>query len=131
MAVFEGHWLARLGWQVAALKCRPRDRWIGWPRVLQYQRLHLIANNARFLVLPEIRVPNLASRVLALNLRRLSKDWEAVYGHPLRLAETFVDARFSGICYRAANWQVLGQTRGFCRRNGHYAAHARPKQVLV
>ncbi len=131
VAVLEGEWLALLGWQVAALKCRPRDRWIGWPRVLQYQRLHLIANNARFLVLPEIRVPNLASRVLALNLRRLSKDWQSVYGHPLLLAETFVDARFSGTCYRAANWQALGHTRGFARSNGHYVAHARPKQVLV
>jgi hypothetical protein len=131
VAVLEGEWLALLGWQVAALKCRPRDCWIGWPRVLQYQRLHLIANNARFLVLPEIRVPNLASRVLALNLRRLSQDWEAVYGHPLLLAETFVDARFSGTCYRAANWQALGHTQGFARSNGHYVAHDRPKQVLV
>jgi hypothetical protein len=100
---------------------------------LHYQRLHLLANNARFLILPAAgRVPNLASRVLALNLRRLSGDWQRIHGHPLLLAETFVDlARFTGACYRAANWQALGTTRGFARRNGRYAAHGEPKQALV
>jgi hypothetical protein len=132
VAVAEGQWLALLGWQAAALKCAARDGWIGWARVLHYQRLHLLANNARFLVLPGARVPNLASRVLALNLRRLSADWQRLHGHPLLLAETFVDtARFTGACYRAANWQALGSTRGFARHNGHYSAHGEPKQVLV
>jgi len=132
VAVADGRWLALLGWQAAALKCAARDVWIGWPRVLQYQRLHLLANNARFLILPGEQVTNLASRVLALNLRRLAADWRAVHGHALLLAETFVDtARFTGACYRAANWQVLGSTRGFARDNGHYRAHGVPKQVLV
>ena len=132
VAAIEGRWLALLGWQAAALKCAPRDAWIGWGRVLHYQRLHLIANNARFLVLPAGRLPNLASRVLALNLRRLSGDWQQIHGHPLLLAETFVDpARFTGTCYRAANWQAVGSTRGFARRNGHYLAHGQPKQVLL
>ena len=132
VAVTEGHWLALLGWQAAALKCAARDAWIGWPRVLHYQRLHLLANNARFLILPDVRVPNLASRVLALNVRRLSADWQRIHGHPLLLAETFVDiTRFTGACYRAANWQALGSTRGFARRNGHYSAHGEPKAVLV
>jgi hypothetical protein len=95
--------------------------------------LHLLANNARFLILPSVgQVPNLASRVLALNLRRLSTDWQRVHGHPLLLAETFVDrARFTGACYRAANWQVVGTTRGFARRNGRYTPHGEPKQALV
>jgi hypothetical protein len=100
--------------------------------VLHYQRLHLLANNARFLILPGVQVANLASRVLALNLRRLSADWRRVHGHPLLLAETFVDtARFTGACYRGANWQVLGSTRGFARHNGRYSAHGVPKQVLI
>lgn len=132
VAVADGRWLALLGWQAAALKCAVRDAWIGWARVLHYQRLHLLANNARFLILPDVQVPNLASRVLALNLRRLCGDWQRIHGHPLLLAETFVDtARFTGACYRAANWQVLGSTRGFARHNGRYAAHGQPKQVLV
>jgi len=133
VATIDGRWLALLGWQAAALKCAARDGWIGWPRVLHYQRLHLLANNARFLILPSVgHVPNLASRVLALNLRRLSTDWQRVHGHPLLLAETFVDrARFTGACYRAANWQVVGTTRGFARRNGRYTPHGEPKQALV
>ena len=132
VAVAGERWLALLGWQAAALKCSVRDAWIGWPRVLHYQRLHLLANNARFLILPHAHVPNLASRVLALNLRRLSGDWQRIHGHPLLLAETFIDtARFTGACYRAANWQVLGHTRGFSRHNGRYRAHGQPKQVLL
>jgi hypothetical protein len=132
VAVAGERWLALLGWQAAALKCSARDAWIGWPRVLHYQRLHLLANNARFLILPDAHVPNLASRVLALNLRRLSGDWQRIHGHPLLLAETFIDtARFTGACYRAANWQVLGHTRGFSRHNGRYRAHGQPKQVLL
>jgi hypothetical protein len=132
VAVADERWLALLGWQAAALKCAARDAWIGWPRVLHYQRLHLLANNARFLILPEARLPNLASRVLALNLHRLSADWQRIHGHPLLLAETFVDtARFTGACYRAANWQALGSTRGFARHNGRYTLHGQPKQVLV
>ncbi|MGH8651289.1 MAG: Druantia anti-phage system protein DruA [Gammaproteobacteria bacterium] len=75
VAVGGDEWLALLGWQAAALKCTARDRWIGWPPVLQHQRLPLIANNARFLILPDVRVPNLASRVLSLTLKRLSQDW--------------------------------------------------------
>lgn len=102
-------WVVLLGWGSAALKCGPRDQWIGWDRTLQWRRLHLIANNVRFLILPDWHEPNLASRLLALNLKRLSQDWELYYGHPLLLAETFVDsARFRGTCYRAAGWHVHG-----------------------
>jgi hypothetical protein len=132
VAVHRGRWLALLGWQAAALKCRVRDAWIGWPSVLHYRRLHLLANNARFLLLPGPRVANLASRILGLTLQRLSGDWQQVYGHPILVAETFVDpARFAGTCYRAANWQPLGATRGFARSSGRYVAHGRPKQVWV
>lgn len=126
------HWVALLGWGSAALKCQPRDGWIGWERSLQWRRLRWIANNVRFLVLPQWRQPNLASRVLGLNLKRLSRDWELYYGHPLLLAETFVDpARFRGTCYRAAGWQRLGTTRGFAKRGRGYQSHGKPKMVWV
>jgi hypothetical protein len=125
-------WVALLGWGSAAFKCGPRDGWIGWERPLQWRRLHLIANNVRFLILPGWHQPNLASRLLALNLKRLSRDWELYHGHPILLAETFVDgARFRGTCYRAAGWQVLGQTRGFAKRNRRYWRHGQPKLVFV
>ena len=105
----DGQWLALLGWASAALKCAPRDAWIGWAKALQWQRIGLIANNARFLTLPGVQVRNLASQVLGANLRRLSSDWQAVHGHGLMLAETFIDpARFAGTRYRAANWIALG-----------------------
>lgn len=132
VATWEGEWVGLLGWGAAALKCGPRDAWIGWTPALKFRRLHLIANQVRFLILPEWHRPNLASHILALNLRRLSADWERYYGHPLLLAETFVDeARFRGTCYRAAGWQGLGLTRGFAKRNRGYVSHGRPKQVWV
>ncbi len=132
VAVFDGDWLALIGWQGAALKCQARDRWIGWPKLIQYQRLHLVANNARFLILPGVRVSNLASRILALNLKRLSADWQARHGHPLLLAESFVDrSRFTGACYRAANWVSLGDTRGFAKSGRRYFRHGCRKEVFV
>ena len=132
VAGVEKEWVALLGWGSAALKCGVRDRWIGWDRALQWRRLHLVANNVRFLILPGWNQPNVASRVLALNLKRLSQDWEICHGHPVLLAETFVDsARFRGTCYRAAGWQALGETRGFAKRNDHYWHHGQKKIVLV
>lgn len=128
----EGQWVALLGWCSAVLKCQARDRWIGWPEMVQWQRLPLVVNNARYLILPGERIANLASRVLALNLRRLSRDWQAVHGHPVFLAETFVDSRrFAGTCYRAAGWLEVGVTRGYGRRAGRYEAHGEPKTVWV
>lgn len=132
VATLAEQWVALLGWGAAALKCTPRDVWIGWTPSLKFRRLHLIANNVRFLILPAWHVPNLASCILALNLKRLSPDWERYYGHPLLLAETFVDgARFRGTCYRAAGWQALGTTRGFAKRGRGYTAHGQPKLVLI
>ena len=125
-------WVALLGWGAAALKCAARDAWIGWTPALKFRRLHLLANNVRFLILPGWHLPNLASRVLALNLHRLSADWERYYGHPILLVETFVDAaRFRGTCYGAAGWQRLGLTRGFAKCGPGYVAHGQPKQMWV
>jgi len=128
----DGVWVALLGWCAGAFKVAVRDTWLGWAREVQFRRLHLVANNCRFLVLPGGRVPNLASKVLSLSVRRLSGDMAAAFGHPVLLAETFVDpSRFTGSCYRAANWRLLGKTRGFARSAGGWVAHGQPKQVLV
>lgn len=132
VAILNGEWVALLGWGCAAFKIAPRDRWIGWAGEQQFRRLHLIANNQRFLILPGVRIKNLASRVLSVNVRRLSEDWQALYGHPVLLAETFVDPeRFGGVSYRAAGWQVLGSSRGFRRNAGRYYHHGKSKMVLV
>ena len=134
VAVWRGHWLALVGWQSGAFKCAPRDRWLRWHRSVQFRRLHLIANNTRFLVLPaSAGVPNLASRTLGRSLRRLSADWAALHGHPLELAETFVDpSRFRGACYDASNWVRVGRTKGFARHNGGYTdPHDCPKEMFV
>lgn len=132
VATDEQQWVALLGWGSAALKCTVRDRWIGWEPEQQWRRLHLIANSVRYLILPGANQANLASRVLALNLKRLSQDWQSHHGHPIVMAETFVDgARYSGVSYRAAGFVVLGRTRGFAKRNRRYWYHGQVKLVLV
>lgn len=121
-----------LAWAAAALKCAARDRYIGWDEPTKAVKLGLVVNNARFLVLPDVSQKNLASRMLAANLRRLSGDWERRYGHPVHLAETFVDARrFRGTCYRASNWLLLGETRGWERSGATYRHHGERKLVFV
>lgn len=132
VATIDGEWVALLGWAAASLKNGHRDRWIGWTQEIQYRRLKYIANNVRFLILPWVRMKNLASKVLSLNLKRLSSDWEANYGHPIVLVETFIDhQRFSGTCYRAAGWIELGQTRGYGRKGGKYYHHGEAKTIFV
>ena len=136
VAVLGERWLALVGWQAGAFKLRPRDEWIGWLPEQQFRRLHLIANNSRFVILPEAQgTMNLASRVLGQSVRRLSGDMRKIHGHPALLAESFIDpSRFTGACYRAANWQVLGRTKGFSRNPGMpvtWTAHGRPKEILV
>ncbi len=133
VAEVEGHWVALLGWCSAALKVGARDRWIGWTPQQKQRRLQYVAQNGRFLLLTGAReVPNLASRVLALSVRRLAADWQAVHGHPVVLAETFVDgARFPGTCYRAAGWVEVGQTEGYGKNNMEYTEHGQPKRVLL
>ena len=128
-----GQWLALVVFSAPALKCGARDRWIGWSFGVQFDRLHLVTNNSRFLILPGAP-RNLGSQVLALCARRLVRDWPARFGHPLLLVETFVDpTRFHGTVYRAANWIEVGRTRGFRRqRRGYsYRQHAVPKRVFV
>jgi len=108
--------LACLGWCAASLRLEDREAWIGWTPVQRQQRLHLVVNNARFLILPGREgVANLASRILGLNAKRLSDDWQEHYGHPVLLAETFVEQDRLGSCYRACGWVEVGQTKGFRR----------------
>jgi len=98
----------------------------------QYKRLSFIANNICFLILPHVHIPNLASRVLALNLKQLSFNWQTFYGHPVYLAETFVDPQyFKGTCYKAQGWTLLGYTRGFAKCANRYYPHNRPKMVFI
>ncbi len=114
--------LALASFSAPALKCGVRDTWIGWDFRRQYDRLHLVANNSRFVILPQHHYPNLASRILSLCERHLVRDWPERFGHPLWLLETFVDpARFRGTIYRAAHWLALGQTRGYRRTRAGYS----------
>jgi hypothetical protein len=124
--------VALIGWAAAALKSTPRDAYIGWDWDTKCRRLSRVVNNIRFLVLPGPPVPNLASQVLAANLRRLSRDWQTRYGHPVYMAETFVDSsRFHGTCYRASNWIELGRTSGWSRQRTTYRHNGIPKTVFV
>ncbi len=126
-------WAALLSFSAVAWKCGVRDCWIGWDFRHQYDRLGLIANNSRFLILPEWHHRNLGSKVLSLCERRIAADWQARFAQPLLLLETFVDpSRFQGTVYRAANWIRLGLTQGFRRtREGHRAHAQLPKLVCV
>lgn len=108
-----GRILALLGFGAAAWKTQPRDLFIGWSPKQREARLHLVVNNARFLILPWVRCKNLASRILAMAARGLADDWRHRYGYRPVLLETFVERpRFRGACYQAANWTLLGETKG-------------------
>ena len=133
VAIWREHWVAQVGLSASALKCAVRDRWIGWDFRSQYGRLKLIANNSRFLILPQWHRPNVGSRVLSLLQRRAGADWQARFGHPLLLLETFVDPRrFHGGVYHASNWIELGLTQGYRRIRGGYSdAVDAPKRVFV
>ncbi len=105
--------IACLAWSSAPRHLGSRDRYIGWSAEARRRNIRFIAYNTRFLILPWVAVPHLASHLLSRMARRLSADWECMYGHPIYFLETFVDPeRFRGTCYRAANWVLLGRTTG-------------------
>jgi len=105
--------IALLGFGAAAWQTAPRDRYIGWDHEQRKKNLHLIINNARFLILPWVQSKNLASMILAMAAKRLPDDWQAQYAYRPVLMESFVEKpRFEGTCYKAANWRYLGQTKG-------------------
>lgn len=126
-------WVAVLVFSAAAKHLKHRDEWIGWTNEQRRRRLSLVTNNSRFLLLPDFSVPNLGSRILRLNLDRLSGDWQSRYGHPVEVVETFVDPeQFCGTVYTASGWTELGQTDGWgrCQRD-YYVKHDKPKRLFV
>src|SRR5712692_2065405 len=127
-----GRLLACVLFGSAAWTCRARDRWIGWTPAQRLRQLSRLTNNTRFLILPFVRVPHLASWILGRVLRRLSRDWEQKYGHPIVLVETFVDrTRFAGTAYAAANWIRLGGTTGRSRQDRYTTLQVPRKDVYV
>jgi hypothetical protein len=128
-----GDWLGVLVFCAASRRLRARDGWIGWSEEQRRRRLPLVVNNCRFLLLAHKTFPNLGSRSLRLTLDRLSADWQARYGHPVVLVETFVDPeQFCGTVYSANGWQELGATDGFGRvRRDFYVQHNKPKRLFA
>ncbi len=109
----ENNIIALLGFGASAWQCAPRDKYIGWSHDQRKKKLQYIVNNARFLILPWVKCKNLASKILSLTSHRLSRDWQGHYGYQPVLLETFVERdRFAGTCYKAANWVLVGQTKG-------------------
>ena len=125
--------LGCLQFSSAAWRMKARDHWIGWDEDCRKANLPRLINNSRFLLLPWVRVPNLASHVLALALRTVTQDWEHQYGLRPWLVETLVDSQYySGHCYRAANWLDVGLTTGRGRQDRDHQRHgAAPKRILL
>jgi Domain of unknown function (DUF4338) len=122
-----GRPIACLAWSSPPRHLGSRDRYIGWSTQARRRNISLVAYNTRFVILPWIRVPHLASHILGRVANRLSRDWERVYGHPVYFAETFIDrGRFRGTCYRAANWRFLGLTTG----RGKASTSKRPNRSI-
>ena len=133
-ASYQGQWLALLGWSAPAWHLQAREAWMNWSADQQRCRLHLMAQNSRFVILADrLQFPNLGTRAMKLCLDRLSEDWGAQHGHPILAVESFVDAQlFRGTVYKASNWTMLGPTAGYGRvAEDFYVAHERPKQLWV
>jgi hypothetical protein len=127
----QGRPIACLGWSSAPRHLGPRDRFIGWPAQARRKNIRYLAYNTRFLILPFVKVPHLASHILAAMARRLPADWQQHYGHAVYYLETFVDpGRFRGTCYRAANWRHLGLTTGRGKDDRTNRANRPLKEVL-
>src|SRR5450432_3742972 len=119
--------IACLAWSSAPRHLGSRDRYIGWSAEARRRNIRYIAYNTRFLILPWVQIPHLASHILGRVVHTLSHDWEHLYGHPVYFAETFIDpGRFRGTCYRAANWKLLGMTTG----RGKDSSIKRPNRSL-
>jgi hypothetical protein len=127
-----GRLLACLLFGSPAWKCRARDEFIGWSAQRRQEHLYLVTNNVRFLILPCVKVPHLASWILGQVLRRLSQDWQSKYGHGIVLVETFVEReRFAGTSYKAANWSCLGATRGRSRQDRYHRLSVPVKDLYL
>ncbi|HET7892042.1 MAG TPA: DUF4338 domain-containing protein [Candidatus Sulfotelmatobacter sp.] len=123
--------IACLAWSSAPRHLGSRDRYIGWSAEARRRNIRFIAYNTRFLILPWVRIENLASHILGRMAARISEDWQQMYGHPIYFLETFVDPeRFRGTCYRAANWVLLGKTTGRGKQSNSYVPNRSIKQIL-
>ena len=132
VALWRGQWIGLLNFSSASLKCGARDDWIGWGYRHKFNRLSLVTNNSRFLILPEWHLPNIATKILSLCQKRISTDWQKHFKHPLLMLETYVDPkRFQGTVYKAANWIMLGKTKGYSKKGPKYQANNSPKLVFV
>lgn len=128
----DGRMTGVISWGSAAWKLGLRDSFIGWDETTRIKNLHFIAGNHRFLILPWVKVKNLASHVLARAAKEAAKDWERIYGVKLYLLESFVDpAKFKGTCYKAANWIYLGQSKGASKSGNSYHWHGQRKDIYV
>ena len=124
-------WIGGFSFSGAAWSLHARDQWIGWDRELREKNLNQVVANSRFLVVPQWRVPHLASHVLGLAMKRLRADWRSRYGYEPVLAETFIDKeRFEGTCYRAANWIEVGQTQGRGRQDAMHCKRSSVKRII-
>ncbi len=127
-----GEWLGGFAFSAASWRLQSRDEWIGWNIPTREQNLHRLATNSRFLILPHVRVPHLASHLLGMVVKRLPQDWQRRYGYELLLVETFVDTKqFRGTCYRAANWIEVGQTQGRGRQDATHRRSSSVKRIFV
>ena len=116
----------------ASLRVGVRDRWLEWDEKTRRKLLPHVVNNNRFLILPWVRIKNLASHILSQSLRLLTGDWFRLYGYPPHLVETFVDlVRHQGTCYKAANWRYLGETQGYSKVGKAFVYHGNRKGVFV
>jgi hypothetical protein len=124
--------IAGLAWSSAPRHLGPRDRFIGWSQEQRRANIHLLAYNTRFLLLPWVKVPGLASHLLARVAQGIAEDWQQLYRHPVYLLETFIDPeRFSGTCHRAANWRFVGLTTGRGKDDQTMKANRSLKQLWV
>jgi len=131
VATVAGQWQALLSFSAPALKCSARDEWIGWGYRHQYDRLNLLANNSRFLILPDHHTKNLASQILSRCKQRIKQDWIDRFGYPLLMLETFVDPeRFHGTIYRASNWVLVGSTKGYRRTRSGYSERTQSAKLI-
>jgi len=127
----QGRPIACLAWSSAPRHLGSRDRYIGWSAEARRRNIRFLAYNTRYLILPWVRVPHLASHILGRMTSQLSLEWERMYDHPVYFAETFIDpTRFRGICYRAANWKFLGRTTGRGKNDHTYKPNRPIKEVL-
>jgi hypothetical protein len=127
----QGRPVACLAWSSAPRHLASRDHFIGWGSEARRRNIRHLAYNTRFLILPWISVPHLASHILGRMARQISQDWERIYGHPMYYLETFIaPERFRGTCYRAANWMVLGRTTGRGKDDQTHRANRSLKEVL-